>query len=325
MANDTAIARIKERFHYDAFDSQKNDLDAYLFGFEKRCTAKGLLDDIPGRLARKDLLLAYIGIDPLKALRFHFTPRDPASKTYEDVKAALVKLYRPTITIFAARMQFCAATRKDGESVIMFANRLQELSIFCSYADALDERLRDQFAAGIKYEKFQVEAHQRYPDGLVTEGDDVSGPVAFSKLVQLAQRMEQAEAEIGKSNTTEATVGRIIRNGPQKSVTQQKTTECQYCGRAPHDRRQCPARDKYCDNCRLKGHYAAVCRKPGASRFRDDDRSEDGHRQRHDRDDDRRNERPCQCDSRESSHKRQAVNHVYAALSDTDSDQESID
>ena len=43
------------------------------------------------------------------------------------------------------------------------------------------------------------------------------------------------------------------------SRTQQKGGKCSRCGRGPHSRQQCPARDAECHNCKKKGHYSAKC------------------------------------------------------------------
>ena len=35
--------------------------------------------------------------------------------------------------------------------------------------------------------------------------------------------------------------------------------KCSRCGRGPHPRQQCPAREAECHNCKKKGHYSAQC------------------------------------------------------------------
>jgi len=39
----------------------------------------------------------------------------------------------------------------------------------------------------------------------------------------------------------------------------QPSTNCKYCGLAPHERSTCPARDSICSKCHKRGHWQKVC------------------------------------------------------------------
>ena len=47
---------------------------------------------------------------------------------------------------------------------------------------------------------------------------------------------------------------------PQRPSPATMPTTCTRCGKSPHSRQQCPARDAICRKCSKKGHYQAVCR-----------------------------------------------------------------
>ena len=53
------------------------------------------------------------------------------------------------------------------------------------------------------------------------------------------------------------------RSQPQRKVPistlQHPATKCSRCGRRPHPRHQCPARDSECHKCHKRGHYSAQC------------------------------------------------------------------
>ena len=44
--------------------------------------------------------------------------------------------------------------------------------------------------------------------------------------------------------------------------------KCNYCDYKPHNRKDCPARDKYCNICKLRGHFSNVCKKKNESQFK---------------------------------------------------------
>ena len=44
------------------------------------------------------------------------------------------------------------------------------------------------------------------------------------------------------------------------ALNRQSTQQCDYCGRSPHDRKDCPASRKTCSNCNKLGHFSAVCK-----------------------------------------------------------------
>ena len=58
---------------------------------------------------------------------------------------------------------------------------------------------------------------------------------------------------------------------PPKSLAarQQPSQSCSRCGRGPHPRHQCPARDVQCNKCKHKGHFAAHCRSKSVAEVTD--------------------------------------------------------
>ncbi|KAG8239366.1 hypothetical protein J437_LFUL019119 [Ladona fulva] len=117
MAEAIAKQMCKFSFH----DKEKLTWDSYIFQFEQMCRVK----------------------EHLEAVRNFFYPNEVNTKTYEQVKEAFQSLYKPELTIFAARMEFNAAIHQDGEILTQWANRLRNLIRSCDYSNALDEQLRD--------------------------------------------------------------------------------------------------------------------------------------------------------------------------------------
>ena len=69
------------------------------------------------------------------------------------------------------------------------------------------------------------------------------------------------------------------RSQPQRKVPistfQHPATKCSRCGRGPHPRHQCPARDSECHKCHKQGHYSAQCFSKSVREIHDPPESDD--------------------------------------------------
>lgn len=262
MADDrAAIDRRMERFTCDPFDKDKTTWDAYSFQIDQMFRAKGLSGDGPNATAaRRTLLLAYVGSEALAAVRHHFYPDDVNTKTYNEVKTALENMYKPSLTIFAARMAFEKASRSESETMVQFANRLRQLSAVCNYGNHLDERLRDRFAAGANHSKFEVELRQRWPDGQTTNAQGANVNVLFQTVLELAISMERAEKECAHQQDSGANVN-MVKSKQAKLFGESKWKgTCSRCGRVDiHSSKDCPHRKSTCFKCGGKGHISSMC------------------------------------------------------------------
>ncbi|KAG8228289.1 hypothetical protein J437_LFUL006258 [Ladona fulva] len=92
------------------------------------------------------------------------------------------------------RMEFNAAIHQDGESFTQWANRLRNLIRSCDYGNALDEQLRDRFAAGIRHAKVQMELRQKWPDG--RKHDTGNTKVRFQEILQQATAKDPVLSKI---------------------------------------------------------------------------------------------------------------------------------
>jgi len=54
--------------------------------------------------------------------------------------------------------------------------------------------------------------------------------------------------------------GRVAHKTPPKSNQPQSANgKCSRCGKGPHPRQSCPAREAVCHNCKKKGHFSTQC------------------------------------------------------------------
>lgn len=265
MAEDRdEISKRMLRFSINEFDKAKTTWDAYIFQFEQMCRVKGLSGNGPINMeARRDLLLAYVGSEHLEAIRNFIYPEDVNTKSYVDIKKDFQTLYKPTLTIFAARMEFGMAVRQEDESFTQFANRLRNLIRDCDYGNMIDEQLRDRFATGIKHSKVQMEIRQKWPDGKEQEVK-----VSFQKIFELALGIERAEKEVGTDVVQAVEKIHKVSERKSKKVTSRgqsyqkniKEKECSRCGQQRHiTDDSCPAKRFECYYCGKKGHFAVKC------------------------------------------------------------------
>ena len=168
---------------------------------------------------------------------------------------------RPAGVIFN-RAQFSRNLQRPSDSIVQYISTLKELARRCDFQDAqLDERVRDQFAAGCSNDRIRERLLQEPANRTL---DD---------LVTLAVTMERAlvEAPALATHFDAATVSTIDGRDRKSSTRRHKglpssqqswNQSCNNCGRHGHAARDaaCPALNKSCDGCGKTGHFRSVCR-----------------------------------------------------------------
>ncbi|XP_054259280.1 uncharacterized protein LOC128984022 [Macrosteles quadrilineatus] len=258
-SNMSCIQDRMSRFSFKEYNSEQLWED-YIARFELTCRVKGLGGaDSEEQAARRDLLLANIGEEHLRALSDQMYPRAWEECTYYEVKEEANRLFKPTRTLFATRFEFERAIRKDGETFILFYNRLKSLARSCKYGDSLDERVRDRFAVGSNCPEFEVEVRQRWPEGVDNRGELVKSTV----VLELAQSMERAREEVSK-HACKNEIFKVSDSKEKRKPEVQKSNgfnRCYRCG-FTHDPSEdrCPAISAVCKKCSKRGHFARMCK-----------------------------------------------------------------
>ncbi|XP_018397158.1 PREDICTED: uncharacterized protein K02A2.6-like [Cyphomyrmex costatus] len=252
MSEQERVERKMEKFSFGEFNKDKQEMEEYLFQFERMCKVKGLGSEaVIQTEARKNLLLAYMGANTLVDIRNHFFPKNIDECSYKEIVEGLNTVYKPKEKLFAARIKFEQAVRLDEESFRNFATRLKDLNRHCQYANALDERLRDRFAGDLRHITAIREIRTRWPSGKYKED-----PVSFQKVVDLAIAIETAETE---TQEIDVTIHKIKRK-QDKERWQREKEECGRCGRKhiPPEYK-CPAQGVECYECKGRNHFARKC------------------------------------------------------------------
>ena len=152
----------------------------------------------------------------------------------------------------AERFRFHKRIQREGESISEFVASLKQMSIHCAYeGNVLDYSLRDQFIVGLNNGQMQKK--------LLSKDDSLT----FSRAVEIAQAMEQANDECSKMQTKTENVHFVKSKQHRKSSSQSQTKTarkpCFRCGLTNHSPDGCFHINAKCDYCSKIGHIEKVC------------------------------------------------------------------
>lgn len=184
------------------------------------------------------------------------------------------------------RMKFFRLCQMDGETITQFVARLRSHAILCQFKIACsnhpepmsvsfaDEMITQQLVSGLR--------NQQHQSRILTEA--ASLPTLKDKIERL-QCLESTEqstdlmrANPPSTTSTNAPIKSNYRRNqfkkPQPGNNPPKGTihPCRGCGQTSHRegksmaRKDCPAFNKNCGNCGIKGHFRAVCMKDPSNR-----------------------------------------------------------
>ena len=125
----------------------------------------------------------------------------------------------------------------------------------CKYRNDSDELLKDQFIFGLYNKEIQ--------DHLLGEISETDNSI---KALYEARKIESKLAQrkmLGFVTPAALSVEAIHRSFKSKSKskgfkTQTDYTDCKFCGKS-HNKGQCPAYSKVCNNCGRKNHFETKC------------------------------------------------------------------
>ena len=175
------------------------------------------------------------------------------------------------------RARFNQRRQEPGETVDSFITALHNLVQHCEDGTLKEEMIRDRLVVGLL-------------DAKLSETLQLESSLTLAKAVKQARnseavRSQQATVRSSATSTTgnQAPTSDVAavrsRNGKHQAKTSTGASakpstqrsqsskasgggarKCQWCGKGPHARDQCPARTLNCRGCGKPGHFAAVCR-----------------------------------------------------------------
>ena len=213
---------------------------------------------------------------------------------YDSAIRILEQLFVKTPNEVFARHLLATRRQKPGESLTEFLQELHKLSKDCNLRNVTaeqyrEELVRDSFINGLLSSLIRQRLLENRQLDLKTAFDQAMSLDLAQKNSEVytmpgtpttaALPKPSIEHTSGFPASTEApgvTASRQTSGAPTSvgnslaaAVTPNK---CFFCGDLFHNRRNCPARNCYCNKCGKKGHYAKVCKSkvnadPAASMF----------------------------------------------------------
>jgi hypothetical protein len=192
-------------------------------------------------------------------------------KKYETVVAQFDAFFKVRKNIIFERARFNRRSQKEDETVEEFITSLYSLAENCSYGELKEEMIRDRIVVGIR-------------DLALSERLQLDADLTLDKaktMVRQRVAVHQQQELLKKDFKEETSVDQVYRRKPQKvhkepfrrpisSTSKPPSTwstknfkeargKCNRCGKGPHPRVHCPARDAICHKCQKKGHYSSQC------------------------------------------------------------------
>ena len=202
---------------------------------------------------------------------FKLTEAD--SKVYETVKEKFESHFVKRRNVIFERAKFNNRKQEQGEPVDAFITALYTLAEHCNYGALYDEMIRDRIVVGLRNlslsEKLQLDAGLTLATAVTK--------VRQAEAVKKQQPLLRGETPATAGRKHDLPVGAVQRGkwlskGSRQNTKPKATTHYQFgrnsqsqgtctrCGKSPHDRQSCPARDAVCRKCSKRGHFQAVCR-----------------------------------------------------------------
>ncbi|KYN11066.1 hypothetical protein ALC57_16784, partial [Trachymyrmex cornetzi] len=181
------------------------------------------------------------------------------------VKEKFEEHFGARVNIVLERARFNRRKQMNEETVENFIADLYRLVETCNFGALKDELIRDRIVAGIKDIKLS-EALQCDPEltlekaiNKVRTKEEVKTQQAVIRGMEMAANLDRVRSSHGTHSK------RGLPNRSQQQRMKEETTQkncCSRCGITPkHAFSSCPAKLSECNNCKKKGHWAAVCKK----------------------------------------------------------------
>lgn len=174
------------------------------------------------------------------------------------------KYFKPHKNVIFDRFLFNSRKQMPGESIETFITDLYSLIEKCDYGNLKDELLRDRIVVGMSDSKTS-EILQLKADLTLSEAVKIARSAEMQHKYTKVIREKESESD-DETKTKEVNfTGKFNsggKNNTWKKRDQRRNEEtCYFCGESRHPRKDCPARDVVCHNCKVKGHFRKVCKR----------------------------------------------------------------
>ena len=182
-------------------------------------------------------------------------------KKFADVLEKFNEFFKVRKNVIFERARFNQRCQGETETAEQFITSLYNLATDCEFGELKEQLIRDRIVVGIRDSslstKLQMDPNLTLENAkrLVRQQEAVRGQQAILSKPELTPIQTCSSRRPAK------------RHGNSHSRQSQATTprpqqgqKCSYCGKGPHPKQSCPARQVICHKCNKKGHYSTVCR-----------------------------------------------------------------
>ena len=126
------------------FNENDESFENYCKRVDLFCKANDVKDD-----KKVSAFLTLIGPKVYCLAQNLLSPKDPDDCTFDEIKGALLKYYKPKVIIIAERFRFYSKSQNSNESIADYVAALKALAHTCEFGTDLTMRLRDKFVMGL--------------------------------------------------------------------------------------------------------------------------------------------------------------------------------
>ena len=225
---------------------------------------------------RKLALLIHYGGDDI----YNIVEAMEADKkdTYNHLKTALNDHFSPQTNSSFEVFKFRQCQQEEGEGIDAFVTRLRNLSLFCDFENK-DKEILAQIIQGTNQKKLRRKALKDNLSLKDTIKEAKSLELSDQRAIEMEAVLERESVNAIESRQSEKDKNvqdfprqsekhkNIRQDYPRNAGNRPRQSEprtCDYCGYS-HKPRQCPAYNKHCTFCNIRGHFSRVCRKAKAA------------------------------------------------------------
>ena len=235
--------------------------------------------DEAGEILVAAALCSVMGKDCLKIMNSLPTLTENDKKDPVNIIAQLRAHFIPQRHVLFERYKFNSADQKMEETIDAYVIRLRQLANSCEFEDLKDSLVRDRLVMGTTDIPARDRLLRERPVPNLLRCIESLRACEISRLhkKQLDQHKEPASKETtgasvdyvrghirknnNRSNSRFNQNNSRFRDSPKAPESmKEEDRQCGWCGRQPHDRTHCPAKNAVCGSCNRRGHYRAVCR-----------------------------------------------------------------
>ena len=228
--------------------------------FEQFYVASGLVDES----AKKQVgTLLYCLLEEAETVLASMNITDEQRKVYDTVISKFDSFFKVTRNVIFECARFNHRVQLKGDTAEQFIVELYNLSEFCNYGEVTSEMIHDRLVIGIrdrhlsKCLQLDSELTLEKAKKAICQHEAVQGQQNMLKgaTVEPSNSLDRLQAGNGGRKSSENPQGRRSQHGTGKKTHQHDHNSgksCSRCGKAPHARDRCPAKDAVSHRCQEK-------------------------------------------------------------------------